>query len=208
MVQLIQASNLNLGDVKERFHLEEIRDSQFFTEWQGDLPAVSDAEKQWLDQIKDNFLSFADYPLHEEIIKLSVLAPLLFLAGLMQLPFTPEAETPVEIALENDDEIIRGRIDVLILHQRLWAIVIEAKRSQLNVREALPQALFHMLSSPDSDKPIFGLVLNGTEVQFVKLVKRTTPHYGLSRLFSLANPGNDLYAVLGILKQLREVVLQ
>lgn len=92
MVQLLQASNLNLGDVKERFHLEEIRDSQFFTEWQGDLPEISEAETQWLDQIKDNFLSFADYPLHEEIIKLSVLAPLLFLAGLMQLPFNPEAE--------------------------------------------------------------------------------------------------------------------
>ncbi|MBW4580986.1 MAG: restriction endonuclease subunit R [Tildeniella nuda ZEHNDER 1965/U140] len=208
MVQLIQASNLNLGDVKERFHLQEMRDSQFFSEWQGDLPELSDAEKQWLDQIKDNFLSFADYPLHEEIIKLSVLAPLLFLAGLMQLPFNPEAEKPVEIALETEDEIIRGRIDVLILHQRLWAIVIEAKRNQLNVREALPQALFYMLSSPANEKPIFGLMLNGTEVQFVKLVKHAAPHYGLSRLFSLANPGNDLYVVLGILKQLRAIVLQ
>jgi hypothetical protein len=93
--------------------------------------------------LKDNFLSFADYPLHEEIIKLSVLAPLLFLAGLMQLPFTPEAEKPVEIALENEDEIIRGRIDVLTLHQRLWAIVVEAKRQQLNVSLALPQALLY-----------------------------------------------------------------
>jgi hypothetical protein len=52
MVQLIQASNLNLGDIKERFHLEEIRDSQFFPEWQGDLPELSEAEKQWLDQIE------------------------------------------------------------------------------------------------------------------------------------------------------------
>ena len=61
----------------------------------------------------------------------------------MQLPFTPEAEKPVEIALENDDEVIRGRIDVLTLHQRLWAIVVEAKRQQLNVSLALPQALLY-----------------------------------------------------------------
>ena len=171
MVQLLQSSNLNLGDVKERFHLQEMRDSQFFFEWQGSLPAVSDAEKQWLDQIKANFLSFADYPLHEEIIKLSVLAPLLFLAGLMQLPFTPEAEKPVEIALETEDEIIRGRIDVLILHQRLWAIVVEAKRQQLNVSLALPQALPYMMSSPNDQKPIFGFAINGTEFLFIKLVR-------------------------------------
>lgn len=208
MVQLIQASNLNLGDIKERFHLKEIRDSQFFLEWQGNLPDLSEAEKQWLDQIKDNFLSFADYPLHEEIIKLSVLAPLLFLAGLMQLPFTPEAEKPVEIALDNEDEIIRGRIDILILHQRLWAIVVEAKRQQLNVSLALPQALLYMMSSPNDQKPTFGFAINGTEFLFVKLVKQTLPQYGLSRLFSLVNPGNDLYTVLSILKQLREVVLQ
>lgn len=52
MVQLNQASNLTLGDVKERFHLEEIRDSQFFLEWQGNLPELSEAEKHWLDQIQ------------------------------------------------------------------------------------------------------------------------------------------------------------
>lgn len=208
MAQLIQASNLNLGEVKERFHLQENRESQFFLEWQGDLPAISAAEKQWLDQIQENFLSFADYPLHEEIIKLSVLAPLLFLAGLMQLPFTPEAEKPVEIALETEDEIIHGKIDVLILHQRLWAIVVEAKRQQLNVSLALPQALLYMMSSPNDEKPTFGFALNGTEFIFVKLVRQHSPQYGLSRLFSLINPGNDLYTVLGILKQLRDIILQ
>lgn len=208
MVQLIQASNLNLGDVKERFHLQEIRDSQFFSEWQGNLPELSDTEKQWLDQIKDNFLGLADYPLHEEIIKLSVLAPLLFLAGLMQLPFTPEAEKPIEIVLENEDEIIRGRVDVLILHQRLWAILVEAKRHQLNVSLALPQALLYMMSSPNNQKPTFGFAINGTEFLFIKLVRQNSPQYGLSRLFSLLNPGNDLYAVLGILKQLRGIVIQ
>ncbi|MBW4690724.1 MAG: restriction endonuclease subunit R [Lyngbya sp. HA4199-MV5] len=207
MVQLIQASNLNLGEVKERFHLQENRESQFFFEWQGELPEISAAEKQWLDQIKENFLSFADYPLHEEIIKLSVLAPLLFLAGLMQLPFTPEAEKPIEIAFETEDEIIRGRIDVLILHQRLWAIVVEAKRQQLNVSLALPQALLYMMSSPNDQKPTFGFALNGTEFLFVKLVRQNSPQYGLSRLFSLVNPGNDLYTVLGILKQLRDIVI-
>lgn len=208
MVQVIQASNLNLGDIKERFHLQAIRDSQFFFEWQGDLPAISDAEKQWLDQIKDNFLSFADYPLHEEIIKLSVLAPLLFLAGLMQLPFMPEAEKPVEIVLDTEDEVIRGRIDVLILHQHLWAIVVEAKRQQLNVSLALPQALLYMMSSPNDQKPTFGFAINGTEFLFIKLMRHNPPQYGLSRLFSLVNPGNDLYTVLGVLKQLRDIVLQ
>jgi hypothetical protein len=207
MVQTIQASALNLLDVKERFNLSEVRNPDFFPEWQVELPEITEAEKQWLDQIQEDFLGIAQQPLHEEIVKLSVLAPLLFLAGFTRLPFKPEAEKPVEIAFENEDEIIRGKIDILLLHQRLWALVVEAKRQQLNVSLALPQALFHMMSSPNGELPTYGFAVNGSEFLFIKLVKQEPPQYGLSRLFSLINPGNDLYTVLAVLKHLREIIL-
>lgn len=207
MPQVIQASNLSLRDVKERFNLRQVWDSQFFLEWQEDLPEIPDSEKQWLDQIKADFLSLAEESLHEEIVKLFVLAPLLSLAGLARSPFFPVAEKQVEIVFEDEDEILRGRIDLMVLHRRLWAIVIESKPKKLNVIEALPQALSYMMSSPNEAQPTFGFVLNGTEFLFIKLVKQELPQYALSRLFSLINPGNDLYEVLSVLRQLREIVL-
>ncbi|MGV0026808.1 restriction endonuclease subunit R [Phormidesmis priestleyi] len=207
MVQILQASRLSLRDVEERFQLQETRNPQFFEEWQDDLPDVSSAEQQWLDNVREDLLSLAREDLHEEIVKLVVLSPLLSLAGLTRYPFVPQAEGQVEICFEDTEEMIRGKIDVLVVHRRLWVVVVEAKRHSLNVSEGLAQALFHMMLSPDNVKPTFGLVLNGTEFLFIKLVKQNPPQYGLSRLFSLINPGNDLYSVLGILKRLRETVL-
>jgi hypothetical protein len=58
---------------------------------------------------------------------------------------------------------IRGRIDILITHTNLWAIVIETKRSSASVLEALPQTLTYMMASQDSQDPalpIYGLCTN------------------------------------------------
>lgn len=205
---MIQASNLELHEVEERFNLQEVRDLEFFSEWQGEMLDLSDFEKQTLDKVKENFLVIVKYSPSEETIKLTVLAHLLFAAGLTSPPFFPKAETPVEISFKDGDEVIRGRIDVLTLHKRLWTVVVEAKRHSLNVSEGLAQALFHMVSSPNHKTPTFGFLLNGTEFQFVKLINQETSQYGLSRLFSLRNPGNELYEVLSILKRLKEGVLQ
>src|SRR5207237_823378 len=143
MVQIIQASELTLHEVEEKFNLHLVEDEQFFREWQDDLPEVTDAQKQWLDQVKADFLSLRAYPLHEELVKMVVLAPLLSLAGFFRHPFHPEAE--VKVSAEDEGEIVRGKIDVLILHRQLWVAVIEAKNKQFSVDEALPQALFYMM---------------------------------------------------------------
>ncbi|EDX71315.1 Type I restriction enzyme R protein N terminal domain protein [Coleofasciculus chthonoplastes PCC 7420] len=206
MAQVIQASELTLHDVKEKFNLQRVEDEQFFPEWQNDLPQATDAEKQWLDRVKANFLYLAEYPMHEEIVKMVVLSPLLSLANFYSYPFRPVAEKPVEIVFEDEAETLRGRIDVLVLHQTLWITVIEAKRKQLNVLEGIPQALFYMMNRPTIREPLFGFITNGSEFVYLKLMQQDSPRYGLSRLFSLINPGNDLYTVLGVLKRLGEVV--
>jgi hypothetical protein len=58
-----------------------------------------------------------------------------------------------------------------------------------------------MLASPKQDRPLFGVVLNGSEFLFIKLVFGDVPKYALSDVFSLLNRGNDLYSVLQILKR-------
>lgn len=64
-----------------------------------------------------------------DAIKLVILAPLLDLAKFYRPPFRIITEEFIEISTEDKGEIIRGRIDVLILQQQLWILVIESKRS-------------------------------------------------------------------------------
>lgn len=65
MTQIIQASTLTLHDVKEKFSIQLIDDEYFFPEWQDNLPQVTEAEKEWLDRMKADFLSLEEYPFHE-----------------------------------------------------------------------------------------------------------------------------------------------
>lgn len=206
MAQVIPAGELTMHDVEEKFGLQQVEGEQFFQEWQGDLPDITDCEKQWLDQTKTDFLTLIKYPLHEEIVKMVVLSPLLSLAGFYRHPFRPVAEKQVDIAVEDEEEIVRGRIDVLVLHRQLWITAIESKRKGLNVSEALPQALFYMMGSPNTDKPVFGLATNGSEFLFIKLNKQDSPQYALSELFTLRRRENDLYNVLGVLRRLGELM--
>ena len=204
MVQIIQASELTLHDVKEKFNLQLVEDEQFFREWQDDLPEVTDAEKQWLDRVKADFLSLRAYPLHEEIVKMVVLSPLLSLAGFFRYPFHPEAE--VKVTAEDEGEVVRGKVDVLIVLEQLWVAVIETKNKQFSAGEALPQALFYMMNNPNTSKPTYGLVTNGTEFLFIKLMRQDTPQYAESELFTLYRRRNDLYDVLSVLKRLGDLV--
>ncbi|MFZ9737268.1 MAG: type I restriction endonuclease, partial [Prochlorotrichaceae cyanobacterium] len=135
------------------------------------------------------------------------------LAGLYRRPFRITTETSIEIELEDEDRCIRGRIDVLVVRDSLWLVVIESKRSDFSVSRALPQTLAYMLGNPQADRATFGLMTNGTEFMFLKTQQRETEtsrlsQYATSRLFSLFNPGNELAQVLAILKHLAHQSLQ
>ncbi|HAJ59116.1 MAG TPA: hypothetical protein DCP31_07540 [Cyanobacteria bacterium UBA8543] len=64
-----------------------------------------------------------------------------------------------------------------------------------------------MMGSPHPEKLIFGLITNGRFLIFIKMTRQDAPKYALSKVFSILNPGNDLYEVLKVLKQLGELVL-
>lgn len=206
MVQTIPAQDITINDLKTKFNLQQTNERQFFREWQDNLPEVSESEKQSLERIKTNFLNLIEYPpMLENAVKMVVLSPLLDLAGFYQRPLRISTEKQVEIVSEDEGTIIKGKIDVLVLQEQLWILVIEAKKAQFSLEPGIPQALAYMLDHPHPEKPIFGLVTNGSNFIFIKLIKQERSLYALSDEFTLRR-ANDLYIVLKILKQFGHLV--
>lgn len=206
MVQAIQAKDLTLYDVEKKFSLKAADDVQFFREWLDDLPELTDLGKQSLDRVKANYRHLSKYPMLEDIVKMVVLSPLLDLAGFYCSPFRITAEVPVQISGEDEGEIVRGRIDVLVIQEQFWMLAVESKGTKFSVTEAIPQALAYMLASPNADQPTFGLVTNGNQFIFIKLLKQDMPLYALSDDFSLLRHENELYGVLRVLKRIGKLL--
>jgi len=205
MVQSIAAKDVTLRELKQNFGLKMAEDPTFFSEWCDRLEALSEEERHLLDRVKANFVELMeDPPMLENSVKMVVLAPLLDLAGFYHKPFRIETETSIDVELEDEGAVIRGRIDVLVLKNRLWLLVIESKRSDFAVTRAIPQALAYMVGNPEIAQPTFGMITNGNEFLFLKATRQPTAEYANSKLFSLVNPNNDLYGVLQVLKRLGE----
>lgn len=205
MTQTIQAKTLTLRDIKTKFNVQIAEDEQFFREWIDDLPEITDAEKRYLDKVKAGYINSLDYPSIEDTVKMVVLAPLLFLADFYLTPFHIECEKSVELVTEDEGILVRGSIDVLLLIESFWVVAIEAKRSQYSLEAGLPQLLFYMLSNPNPDRPTFGMLTNGSNFRFIKLIKQETPQYALSYEFVI-DRANDFYEVFRILKRLASVI--
>lgn len=205
MTQTFQSKTLTLRDVKTKFNCQLAEDEQFFREWIDDLPEITDEEKRYLDKVKAGYANSADYPMIEDTVKMVVLAPLLFLADLYLNPFHMEAEKSVELVTVDENILVRGSIDVLLLIESFWVVAIEAKRSQYSVEAGLPQLLFYMLNDPSPDRPTFGLLTNGSNFRFIKLIKQDTPQYALSYEFVI-DRANDFYEVFRILKRLAGII--
>jgi len=67
--------------------------------------------------------------------------------------------------------------------------------------ENIPQALFYMLANLNQDQPVFGLLTNGSNFNFLKIIKLDISTYALSDKFSRLKRENELYKFLQILKK-------
>lgn len=203
MVQTLQAKNVTLSELSDRFGLKLTEDEQFFQEWQIDLPEVTAVEKQRLDRVKSSFSNLLEYPpLLEDTVKMVVLSPLLDMADFYLPPFHIKSEPSIEIMAEDEGMAIRGQLDVLVLRNLVWVVAIESKNAEFSLEAGRAQLLSYMLANSKSAPSTFGLLTNGSSFRFVKLVLQPIPQYALSRVFDLFNPGHDLYKVLGFLKYL------
>ena len=203
MTQKIYAKNVTLRDLKTKFAIQLVRDREFFPEWQTDLPEPTEIDKLFLDEIQEGYFNLITYPpVLEDTVKMSVLSPLMHLAGFFRDPFHIRSEESVSISAVDEEVIVEGRIDVLVLQDKLWMIVIESKSASFSIEAGLAQILSYMLANPDPARPTFGMITTGGSFTFIKLVGKK---YSLSRVFELRNPDNELLIVLGILKRLAQL---
>ncbi|MBW4634532.1 MAG: restriction endonuclease subunit R [Iphinoe sp. HA4291-MV1] len=208
MVQIIQAKDITLLELETLFGLKLIRDKQFFPEWQDNLPKITELEKQQLDKVQAGYFNLLRYPpMLENVVKMSVLDPLLFISDFYLSPFYVKSEKSIEISAVDEDIVIKGSLDALVLKDQFWVMVIESKQAAFSVEAGLAQILAYMLANPYPEKPSFGMITTGGSFLFLKLVKGEIQQYGTSKVFELRNPDNELYDVLSILKRLSQLVI-
>ncbi|NET09776.1 MAG: restriction endonuclease subunit R [Symploca sp. SIO2B6] len=207
MVKTVQANEITLRYLIDQFGLEWIEDDVFFPEWRTGLPEITVADQQLLDKVRLGFLNLLNYPpMLEDSVRMAVLDPILFIGNFYLAPFQVRAEESIELKVTDEETIVRGKIDTLILRNQFWVMVIESKRASFSVEEGLAQILAYMLASPLPEMPTFGMITTGGSFIFIKLVNGTPPQYATSKLFGTRN-SDDLYEVLKILKRLTQPTL-
>lgn len=203
MVQSIATREINLRYLIDNFGIQRVRNRDFFPEWQENLPELTEIEKQQLDRIQEGYFNLIEYPpLLENVVKLSIISPLLFIAGFFLPPFHIKAEKSISIQEEDDGITIDGRIDILVLKDHFWVTVIESKQFAFSVEEGMSQLLTYMLADPHPETPTFGMISNGVNFRFLKLKIEENPKYSVSDQFVIDNQDQELYKVLQILKRL------
>jgi len=218
MVQTIADTQAitTLREAHDRFNLSRATDEAFFTEWRDPLPELTAAAGDELNHLKDRYLYYLeDGEISEGTANIIMVSPLLDTLGLCDPPYRIRGEQWMRLALETDTEagptVLEGRIDALTLQDGLWLVVVEGKRGGFSVLQAIPQALAYMYASaersswanPNPEWPVFGLVTNGYDYLFLKLVQAGSPRYALSHNFTLlSDEHNNLLRVARVLKRL------
>ncbi len=196
-----------LAEAEQRFQLIRTEAEDFFLEWCRDLPELTNEEKALLTELRNRYMyQRSQGQLLENTVTLLFASPLLTLAGFYDPPFRLKAEESVQITLKDPTEVLQGRLDVLVLKNQLWVVVLESKKTALSVWTALPQTLAYLMASPQPERPSFALMTNGDDSVFVKLSRSAEGQYNFSRVFAALTSNKELYGILQILKRIGQVV--
>ena len=192
-----------IAEAERKFGLRRSESRDFFTEWYDQLPVSNSSDHANLEIIWRRYIYHrSGGHLLESTVMLLLVSPLLTIAGLYDPPFRIKAEESIAIDVSDSEETLQGRIDVLVLRDRLWIIVLESKKTMLSVWSALPQTLAYLMASPNGDHPTFAMLTNGDDIVFVKLEGK---QYGMSQVLApLVNRG-ELEVAWQVLRKIAEI---
>jgi Type I restriction enzyme R protein N terminus (HSDR_N) len=189
-----------IAEAEGRLGLVRGAEETFFGEWRGELPELAEEERVALGEVRRRYLyQRTAGQLLEGTVMLLLVSPLLTVAGFYDPPFRVRAEESVRLDLSDGMESLVRRIDVLVVVDGLWVVVLEAKKTALSLWGAVPQTLAYLMTNPKLEGPSFGVVTNGDEIVFVKV---EAGEYGLSRVFSPIVSSLEFEMALRVLKQL------
>ena len=194
----------NLNQAHEKFNLSQTADLQFFTEWFENLPDLTVSEEEFLARLKNRYLYYAaDGEITEGTIDRIMVSPLLDSIGLFDLPFKLRGEKFVKVEIDNGDTVLEGFIDAVVVQNQFWVVVIEEKRFNVNVLQALPQTLAYMMASPNHEVSVFGVMTTGDDYIFIKLNYQSR-QYAISDKFTAISrdTNNNLSRVLRVMKRI------
>jgi hypothetical protein len=192
-----------IAEAEQKFGLSRSELKDFFTEWYDQLPEMDSSDRANLEVLWRRYIYHrSSGHLLESTVMLLLVSPLLTITGLYDPPFLLKAEESVLIEIADSEESLQGRIDVLVLRDRIWIIVLESKKTMLSVWSALPQTLAYLMASPNGDRPTFAMLTNGDDVVFVKLEGK---QYAMSQVLSpLVNQG-ELEVAWRVLRKIAEI---
>ena len=206
----IDSSRLTLNQVRRTLNLQQLSTGSF-TDLLS-LETLTEAEQQELLQIRNDFEEYLfEAKVSEGLIKFLTVAPLLRLAGFYRYPIKLTMEDSIEIAVEDEEITITGRLDILAVNTEttkntpFWILVIEAKNSAIEVRQGLPQLLTYAFKNLEQQSSVWGMVTNGLQYLFVHLRQDLT-YQLMPELYLLdAERSIQLLQVLKAICQLQNV---
>jgi len=162
---------------------------------------LTEIEQQDLDKIRNNFNSYyRTGVISEGQVKFLLLAPLLWLTGFYHPSIKITLEEGIAaINIEDEDTIIKGRMDILAVTKvktrkavtPLWILLLEAKNSSVNASQGLPQLLTYAYKSLEHQESTWGLTTNGMDYQFVYIQQGEPQTYQILPVLSLIRPENS-----------------
>ena len=166
------------------------------------MPELNDLEQASLDRVHRRFRYHREAgQVTEGMVNTIVVAPLLELIGFYDPPYRLRSEIAVEVQTQQEQRVLRGQIDFLVVQEQFWQVAVESKESTFDVEVGIPQVLAYMMAAPVEQAVLFGMVTNGNSFVFVKLQRGEAPVYDFSDVYSMLVRENQLYSVARILRR-------
>ncbi len=199
-----------ITEAEQKFGLSRSELKDFFTEWYDQFPAVSLSDRANLEILWRRYIYHrSGGHLLKSTVMLLLVSPLLTITGLYDPPFRIKAEESIAINDADSEETLQERIDVLVLRDRFWIVVLESKKKMLSVWSALPQTLAYLMASPNSGgthpagtRPTFAMLTNGDDIVFVKLEGK---QYGMSQVLVPLVNQSELEVAWQVLRNIAEI---
>ncbi|NES19428.1 MAG: restriction endonuclease subunit R, partial [Symploca sp. SIO3E6] len=139
------------------------------------LEPLTELESQEILKIREVFRSYYDAgKVTEGQVRLLPIAQLMWLSGFYQTAIKITLEENIaQIDVEDEDTIIKGRMDILAVNRAqqrtgittFVILLIETKNSTVNALEGLPQLLTYAYRRLEEQSGIWGLTTNGLNYQ-------------------------------------------